>query len=906
LRLELRTALYQAAQRQTNVEARNLKFRADDHTESVNIYVRPVLREDDTARGFILVLFEPSAGAASDEEKVFTSDEPMARQLEEELMRLKRLQAIEREVRATDGRDFLMRLLPYRTADDRIQGVVVTFVEITERKRAEAAVAADLRDTQLLHELATRLATEENIQTLYSEIMAAAITLMRADAGTVQILDEPTRELLLLATQGFERAMTGHFYRVGASSNTPCGVALATGERTFVDFDAPPEQNPDGSMRMHVEAGYPSAQSTPLVARSGKAIGMVSTHWREAKHRPTERELRLLDPLARQAADLIEQRQTEERLRRAAEMDAFRVTLNDALRLLSDALEIQAEACRLLGEHLSVDRTYYVEVNEAEGYARVERDYVRGDSPSLVGAFRVEDYGWIIPLLRRGEIAVVADAQTSDIVPDTDRQAIGAVKIRARISAPLVKAGELVGALCVTEPATRDWTNAEVELVRETAERIYSTVERARAEEALRESEERLRIATTAARMYSWEFDAATETYKFSDNAAEILGVAPNRLPLPREDTFILAHPDDRVIVERELREALETGKGFSAKIRSRKETGEIVWLNVETAVVEDGGKKTSRVIGIAQDITERRRIEAALQEAQALRLVEEQAARQAAEDATRAKDEFLAVVSHELRSPLNAILGYARMLRTQRKDDPELRKITEIIERSGRAQIQLIEDLLDTARIISGKLRLEVGPVELTAVVAAALDTLRPAAEAKGIELRMEDGGSKMEDRSSILHPPSSFQVTGDADRLQQVVWNLLSNAIKFTPEGGRVGVTLSRAEGGVQHRDAGCGRLRVAAARARARRRAGARHPGGGADGPRAVGRSVQGLAGGLPDARLQAGGGRGANHGHRQPDREAGAEVSLRHKLLCPTRHHLLHPCNRLLDCFERIRI
>ncbi|MDZ8092172.1 MAG: PAS domain S-box protein [Nostoc sp. DedQUE05] len=186
--------------------------------------------------------------------------------------------------------------------------------DITKRKQALSAIESDLKDTQLLHELSARLVTEGDIQTLYQEIIAAAIALTRADAGTVQIIDEATQELVLLATQGFERNMTEYFYRVNASSNTPCGIALKNGARMFVDFDVPESEDSDGSMRIHVDAGYLSAQSTPLIARSGKLIGIVSTHWREHR-RPSDRELRFLDLLVRQAADLIEQRQGEAALR---------------------------------------------------------------------------------------------------------------------------------------------------------------------------------------------------------------------------------------------------------------------------------------------------------------------------------------------------------------------------------------------------------------------------------------------------------------------------------------------------------------------------------------------------------------------------------------------------------------
>jgi PAS domain S-box-containing protein len=196
-----------------------------------------------------------------------------------------------------------------------------------ERAHAEAAAAADLRDMQLLRELGARLVVEGNIQALYQEIMTAAIALAHADAGSVQILDDATQDLVLLANQGFDQIITEHFFRVNARSNTACGRALRSGDRAFIDFDVPASEDPDGSLRIHVEAGYLSAQSTPLIARSGKAIGMVSTHWRD-HHRPTERELRFLDLLARQAADLIEQRQSEQALRQSE--SRFRLMVESA------------------------------------------------------------------------------------------------------------------------------------------------------------------------------------------------------------------------------------------------------------------------------------------------------------------------------------------------------------------------------------------------------------------------------------------------------------------------------------------------------------------------------------------------------------------------------------------------
>jgi signal transduction histidine kinase/CheY-like chemotaxis protein len=166
--------------------------------------------------------------------------------------------------------------------------------------------------------------------------------------------------------------------------------------------------------------------------------------------------------------------------------------------------------------------------------------------------------------------------------------------------------------------------------------------------------------------------------------------------------------------------------------------------------------------------------------------LASEKAARQEAEEANRLKDEFLATVSHELRTPLTAMLGWVQVLRNGNLPPEKRERALETVERNARAQGQLIADLLDVSRIISGKLKLDVGPVEVGHVVEQALESVRPAADAKGLRLQ------------TALD--STGHVMGDAHRLQQVVWNLLSNAVKFTPKGGRVQVFVERRDSAVE----------------------------------------------------------------------------------------------------------
>jgi PAS domain S-box-containing protein len=202
-------------------------------------------------------------------------------------------------------------------------------------------------------------------------------------------------------------------------------------------------------------------------------------------------------------------------------------------------------------------------------------------------------------------------------------------------------------------------------------------------------------------------------------------------------------------------------------------------------APIRGSDGQISGVVLVFRDVSERRRAEADRRSAttERERLLEgERAARSEAELANRSKDEFVAMVSHELRTPLNAIMGWTQILKSTPNDAEMLRRGIDVIERNTKAQAQLISDLLDMSRIISGKLRLDVHDVDLIGLINAAIETTRPAADAKRIS---------MEARLD----PSVAATTGDSTRLQQCIWNLLSNAIKFTPQGGRVGISLGRS---------------------------------------------------------------------------------------------------------------
>jgi signal transduction histidine kinase/CheY-like chemotaxis protein len=236
--------------------------------------------------------------------------------------------------------------------------------------------------------------------------------------------------------------------------------------------------------------------------------------------------------------------------------------------------------------------------------------------------------------------------------------------------------------------------------------------------------------------------------------------------------------PPDRLDEEPRILARIRAGERVDhfETVRQRKD-GRLIDVSVTISPIRG---PTGRIVGaskVARDVTLQKRFNDELRAAKDAA----ERAREEAERVSRMKDEFLATLGHELRTPLNAILGWAQLIKVGGATPEEVAEAVATIERNARVQTQLVEDLLDMSRIISGKIRLDVQRVDVAGVIEAAVAAVRPAAEAKGVRLQ-------------VTLDPLAGPVRGDANRLQQVVWNLLSNAVKFTPRGGRVQVSLER----------------------------------------------------------------------------------------------------------------
>ena len=278
-----------------------------------------------------------------------------------------------------------------------------------------------------------------------------------------------------------------------------------------------------------------------------------------------------------------------------------------------------------------------------------------------------------------------------------------------------------------------------------------------------RRSELRFRSLMDALPQCVWVARSDLTFYYWNKRAVDYIGM-PASVAVSADRLFEFVHPDDLATIRSEWQLATNQQRSAEVKVRLRRHAdGAYRWFLMRGVPQQDEAGKTTGWIVAATDIdTEHQALEDA-------------------EDASRMKEEFLATVSHELRNPLNAMVGWVHLLRSGNLDPARSAKALETIERNVHLQTALIDDILDVSRIIRGKINLTFSTVRMSAVVDAALAAMRPTADAKGVALEYETAAE-------------SDEVSGDADRLQQIVWNLLSNAIKFTPRDGRVVVRLEQ----------------------------------------------------------------------------------------------------------------
>ena len=453
-------------------------------------------------------------------------------------------------------------------------------------------------------------------------------------------------------------------------------------------------------------------------------------------------------------------------------------TILDLTRAISTSRtvqEIYAAALDALGSGLGVERSSIL-LFDADGVMRFKAYRWLSD------AYRqaVEGHTPWTPDSPEPQPIVVADVH-GDASLAAFLPVLAAEGIAALTFIPLVSLDRVIGKFMLYYATPAAPTVDELQLACVIAAQVAFAVERTRAEEHARRSEERLRFALDAASMGTWDWDLTSNTVRWSENLAGIHGLPPGAF----DGTFASyereIHPDDRPRVLASLQRAIAEGVPHDVEYRIVAPDGTVRWCE-GTGRVEYRDGRAVAMSGVCVMVTRRK-------EAELARLA-------AAEEASRLKDDFLATLSHELRTPLNAILGWVPMLQSGTLTSARAQQAIEVIGRNAGLQAQLIEDILDVSRIISGKLVIDVAPVAMPALLDAVVAGVSVATEAKRIAVECRIAGDL---------PP----IEGDPKRLQQVLNNVLVNAVKFTPEGGAITID-SRVSGRgleVEIRDTGVG---------------------------------------------------------------------------------------------------
>ena len=440
--------------------------------------------------------------------------------------------------------------------------------------------------------------------------------------------------------------------------------------------------------------------------------------------------------------DITARKHTEATLRSSEEKQAFKLKLSDAIRPLSDPIEIQGRASFILGEQLNANRVFYGEIDEESGQMLVERDFVRRGTPSAPGRYPLEIFAWLRSSPQKSEPTVVKDARISELVPEGDRATLAAVQVASFVAVPLIKDGRLVACLCASDAVPRDWTQDEVEIVWHTGERTWAAVERARAETALRESEERFRMFLENVHEYALvQLDPQLRFTSWNPGAERIFGYSSD--DAIGKPFSLLLSPEDREAQLRctEISNLESDGRHEDARWLVHK-NGTRIWARWVTEPIRNKEGVITGMAKVLRDETDRLKTEMSLRQSEKLVVVGRMASS----------------IAHEINNPLEAVTNLMYLAR-RGVISPEVGEILEMADR----------ELARVSHIATATLRFHRQTAEPDIVdVEEILESVLVLYEG-----RLKSMGVSVERRYS-LHPSISCH----AVEIRQVIANLVSNA--------------------------------------------------------------------------------------------------------------------------------
>jgi PAS domain S-box-containing protein len=479
------------------------------------------------------------------------------------------------------------------------------------------------------------------------------------------------------------------------------------------------------------------------------------------------------------ARDITTRKQWEDAIVRSEEAQRLLVGIHDATRGLSDASIVMSEIVSRVGLYFDVIRCAYGEVDAEQRELTVSPGYTKG-LPTVAGRYPLDVFGPLLAAeLKAGHTAAIEDVRTNPLTATAKAQdTYASMQIVSMVVVPLVRSARLVALLVMADDKPRRWTDDETRLLEQIAERTLFAVETARTAQDLRESRNVMQLGMRTARMGAWSRDLVTGTMWWSPEFAELCGFDSNDATHARDRLFAQVRPADRTRLPKVIEDAIAQHHDYTVEYEfQHARTGEWRWMESRGRAEYGASGQPTKLYGLVIDITDRRRAVDALREAD------------------RRKDEFLATLAHELRNPLAPISSGLHILRHS-NNPKQTAAALEIMERQVGQMVRLVDDLLDVARITTGKIELRCATIDLADAIRDATETIAPEIGRRG-------------DAFTVVPPETPVYVNADRTRLAQVFANLLNNSVKYSEPGQPISITFGRegTDAVVRVRDAGMG---------------------------------------------------------------------------------------------------